>query len=817
MLVVVALLLTVPRISEANLTPQCNGHGATNSGGLGCTCMSGYFGPDCSQRQCPHGRAWADFPTATDEAHAVDIECSGVGYCDRSKGTCECRSIFDGPACEKLKCPGEDCSGHGQCVTMKWAADHWDGRTLVRPHATYDLWDAEKVTGCLCDAGFSGYDCSRIDCPRGDIPEQDSDSTRKQQESMRLECQAESGFFSFSFRGSTSALIPYNTPYGHFERYLEDMPSVGDVVVTMSNYSDFVCGASKPVETTITFIDDLGSLPAARLSGNNLTGAPQPILRMVTKQVLRCGECESCFGGLYLRYDGELTSKLAWNATADDVQVALEALKALGTDSDFGEINVTVIGSGTICSEGNPKNTTIEFRSVYGNVYNLSMINSLRSRTTGLLANVTLSADKGTKHNKFCSDRGTCDFSTGTCQCLQLHSPPFSYRYQSSDGYGGRGTRGDCGHIAESPRSCPVAYNVFLEATLECAGHGVCDNSTFTCDCENGYYGGDCATRMCPHGPAWFAEATGNNEAREMTECSNMGTCDQVTGKCVCRDGFGGSACERMDCPTGASGSAACSGHGRCVPLWRLAELSDFSGEAAGITYGAATQQNEAQWDSRRIHACYCDTKDSRQGNAGPFTYVSGVKVANPNVGGYYGYDCSRRWCPVGDDPRTSGGELEVQKIRCSAAAGAFFRVRFRRQWSERISTNASAAMVESALEKMSTIGDVQVALSHGKSACDPSWAFNEDAGMSITFLTELGDLPMIMVDPGYNVSETVKGTKEEAECSNQGFCDHTKGECMCIEGYIGSDGDGYLGMRRDCGRLDPHGATSNMYLGVGA
>ncbi|EGB05952.1 hypothetical protein AURANDRAFT_30261 [Aureococcus anophagefferens] len=167
---------------------HCSGHGRTTSDdAFVCTCMSGYTGPDCSMKACPHGVAWADYPTATDEAHAGDVECSGMGYCDHGSGECDCRDGFEGPACERLACPTDDggtpCSGHGRCVTTGGAARGWDGRTLVRPNVSYDLWDAEKMMGCLCDAGYGGFNCSRVECPRGDIPE-----TLGQQNEESAEC-----------------------------------------------------------------------------------------------------------------------------------------------------------------------------------------------------------------------------------------------------------------------------------------------------------------------------------------------------------------------------------------------------------------------------------------------------------------------------------------------------------------------------------------------------------------------------------------------------------------------------------------------------
>ena len=32
------------------------------------------------------------------------------------------------------------------------------------------VWDADKIKGCKCDDGLSGYDCSISDCPYGDDP-----------------------------------------------------------------------------------------------------------------------------------------------------------------------------------------------------------------------------------------------------------------------------------------------------------------------------------------------------------------------------------------------------------------------------------------------------------------------------------------------------------------------------------------------------------------------------------------------------------------------------------------------------------------------
>ena len=44
---------------------------------------------------------------------------------------------------------------------------------------------------------------------------------------------------------------------------------------------------------------------------------------------------------------------------------------------------------------------------------------------------------KGTKENALCSLHGECNFETGLCKCFD--------GWRSSDGFGKKGVRGDCG------------------------------------------------------------------------------------------------------------------------------------------------------------------------------------------------------------------------------------------------------------------------------------------------------------------------------------------------------------------------------------
>lgn len=141
----------------------CSGHGSCHRNAK-CTCYNRPDGEpawtevDCSARTCPKGAAWVAVATAANEAHPK-VECSNKGYCNRKSGTCECFDNYDGVACERTVCPN-DCNGNGICYSQKLLAEE-ASKTYSTP------WDAHKITGCVCDAGYRGPDCSLQECPTG--------------------------------------------------------------------------------------------------------------------------------------------------------------------------------------------------------------------------------------------------------------------------------------------------------------------------------------------------------------------------------------------------------------------------------------------------------------------------------------------------------------------------------------------------------------------------------------------------------------------------------------------------------------------------
>lgn len=246
-----------------------------------------------------------------------------MGYCEPLDGTCQCRPGYEGRACERLSCPGSlvdthissnaqakslanssqiivtkpekkliPCSGHGVCKTMREAAYDYDGWRLTHPPVDYINWDADRVTGCVCDNGWDGPDCSLRSCPYGLDPLKKDPSDKY--ETFQLECQADSGYFTLIVQGTPTIPIPFDADPSLVEAALTSIPAINKVKVSMElpkfysadrltfrtdssepnflpvdpasgqvpfdqqlteDYLPRVCNENFPVKTKITFLD----------------------------------------------------------------------------------------------------------------------------------------------------------------------------------------------------------------------------------------------------------------------------------------------------------------------------------------------------------------------------------------------------------------------------------------------------------------------------------------------------------------------------------------------------------------------------------
>ena len=94
-----------------------------------------------------------------------------------------------------------------------------------------NTWDADRIYGCICDEGWTGYDCSERECTYGDDP-----NTYGQVNEVQLfECAGTAGTLTLSFRQKTTLPIAYNASRQELEEALEWLTNIGDVIVLFSS------------------------------------------------------------------------------------------------------------------------------------------------------------------------------------------------------------------------------------------------------------------------------------------------------------------------------------------------------------------------------------------------------------------------------------------------------------------------------------------------------------------------------------------------------------------------------------------------------
>ncbi|KAF0702568.1 hypothetical protein AaE_015842 [Aphanomyces astaci] len=195
----------------------------------------------------------------------------------------------------------------------------------------YPTWDFDQLQGCVCNPGYTDFDCSKFTCPTGDDPVTRMDTKNRPQANtiQVVQCIGTTGTFTLGFRGQTTPALSFSISAASLTVALQALPAFGQVSVVYSS-GPAACTASGINSISITFRTVFGTLPTIRTTVNGVT-------------------------------------------------------------------SVTVKNDGT-----------------GGSVV-------------------------GTKEDAVCSNRGTCDTLHGICICAE--------GFTSSDGYGGPGSRGDCGYM----------------------------------------------------------------------------------------------------------------------------------------------------------------------------------------------------------------------------------------------------------------------------------------------------------------------------------------------------------------------------------
>ena len=150
--------------------------------------------------------------------------------------------------------------------------------------------------------------------------------------------------------------------------------------------------------------------------------------------------------------------------------------------------------------------------------------------------------------NAECANAGTCDRSTGLCECFP--------------GYEGRACdRSVCPNSCSGHGTCQTMKQFYVDHAefISEVGTGEVEYDTawdatklMGCKCESGYRGPDCSLKECPSladpqtGPggkdSGLLDFPAMNNV-EYRDCSGRGICDYETGLCQCFEGAYGEAC----------------------------------------------------------------------------------------------------------------------------------------------------------------------------------------------------------------------------------------------------------------------------------
>eukprot|EP01039_Chlorochromonas_danica_P005706 gene5706-6290_t len=423
---------------------SCSGHGVCRPTVAGsCQCVPGFIGVDCSQRLCPAGRAWVDFPSANNVAHDDWTECSNMGICDRSTGLCSCYSGFSGAACEMSLCtvgitPDSNgtttsryqiCSGRGRCLSLRQASLFQDFHTAFGGEE-YSGWDADKVYGCVCDEGYEGPACQFRSCPLGDDP-----TTVAYPATQLIDCQCTTclGTVQLSYRGQVAAPLPYDA-----------MPAL--------------------VQSRLRTLKGLENVQVKAILGEELCSSDGSVLQ-VTFPRLKQPSALSIVAATGLR-----TSYLAVRTGGFSSQILPSAKSYLAAGIEQA-----------VCSNHGICDTSSGTCACFNGFSSSDGLGGPGNRgDCGYISAVSITCPY--RNGEICSGHGSCYSAWGICQC--------------DNGYDGP----DC-----SRQACGWAQKWFgtdisqgHQGSAVCANVGVCDVSSGLCG-SCGIFGGDsCEYLACP-------------------------------------------------------------------------------------------------------------------------------------------------------------------------------------------------------------------------------------------------------------------------------------------------------------------------------
>jgi len=407
------------------------------------------MGGDCSQRVCPFGLSFVDTPlgdlnhdgdVSDDDAVKTQLgnavmkemfpttahsyaECSNKGFCDRASGECGCFDGYTGSACQRTVCPN-DCSGHGQCYTLREIAagpnvavthpadstrevgrnfkvlDYQFGfykTSGVSDKFEYNLWDADKNQACVCDAGFFGPDCSLRQCPKGNDP-----LTNDPKHCGGTTCASEVQYM----------YIAFDTNGDDTDYYLEwEDKEQNSGLLTKLRSEIFTVKKGLTGDDYAELLQDaIETFPNGALNGVSVScNQFHSSVNIAVDAHVKCSTPLAINNALELKLDYTNGPQGSANGISQHVVRAKDIVTNIEMDKVVG---IAVKAASTPSSE-TPNQASADFVARNGLSYTGTPVNPFILFGTGFGTPAA-----GNQENSPCSNRGLCDYSTGTCTCF---------------------------------------------------------------------------------------------------------------------------------------------------------------------------------------------------------------------------------------------------------------------------------------------------------------------------------------------------------------------------------------------------------------
>eukprot|EP00597_Dinobryon_sp_UTEXLB2267_P003572 CAMPEP_0170078820 /NCGR_PEP_ID=MMETSP0019_2-20121128/15355_1 /TAXON_ID=98059 /ORGANISM="Dinobryon sp., Strain UTEXLB2267" /LENGTH=596 /DNA_ID=CAMNT_0010291967 /DNA_START=226 /DNA_END=2016 /DNA_ORIENTATION=- len=454
-----------------------------------------------------------------------------MGLCNRVTGLCECRTGFEGVACERQSCPSQ-CYGVGECQSMHYFA-------LSKDSGTGDVykyesqWDAHKIYGCNCDSQYHGTDCSLRYCPKGDDPltgttEISATNPLQFNEIQVVTCRADGGTFTLTFRGKTTERIPFNAKTSELQSYIEALPTLGPGTTKIITSGGQACVDNKDGTTwTVEFLQDFGSLPLLvpdmrnLLYANALAGKLLTVAKQVdgTKENLDCsnrGICDTSNGVCSCSADFDTSNGYNAEGTRGDCGFATQSIQYCP-----GEITCSAHGAcqntptyQCVCSDGWAGADCSERLCPSG-------LNWFTLPESDNVAHISTYSE--------CSNAGVCDRSTGTCVCNTGFTGSSCNRLACP---GESSLTEACGGHGQCLDMSSLAALSTVNGVLAGYSYGNIPNNPITwdatrvygCLCDPQYTGYDCSLLTCPYGDD--PDTLGQSDEQQIVSCTFVGGVD---------------------------------------------------------------------------------------------------------------------------------------------------------------------------------------------------------------------------------------------------------------------------------------------------